>query len=84
MAKSYPIVSLLAALAAGGAQAFDESFSLRVGEASRIDNIELQLLSLKVLLEGSNTQTFDRFSAALVHTTVTKRAAGDSSVAVNF
>ena len=68
---------------AGGAQTFDEAFSLRVGEASRIDNIELQLLSLRVLLEGSNTQIVDRFSVALVHTMVTKRAAGYSSVAAN-
>ena len=68
---------------AGGAQAFDEAFSLRVGEASHIDNIELQFLSLKVLLEDSDTQIFDRFSVALDRNTVTKRAAGDSSVAAN-
>ncbi len=42
MAKIHFVVSLAAALA-GGAQALDGAFALRVGEASRLDGIELRL-----------------------------------------
>ena len=47
MAKSYLIVSLLAALAAG-VQSLDTDFPLRIGEAMRLDGTELSLRFLEV------------------------------------